>query len=247
MPILPIECDLLTVAFDELRVVLDSYLYWPENEQERLSYISRCLSEQMAIVPFQSEQYQLLHKRRLMIGGFKTLNQAKSKQEYENELSVGNVYGDLTLVSDVLLTLARLYFHHSEYEPSLNKAMHLVCANSPNKFMGHRVKSSHTRIEYAWRTYKPVVHIIAATAISEPKATNTQSILTFVKISNELADFLTSFRAVRQKKPYIEQTEQWRFKEMEVGEKFSFLERLSPLGEESLDILRDYKSVNRKQ
>jgi hypothetical protein len=180
-----------------------SYMFWPDNEQQRQAYCTlplvgalSSIDEKSASDPDYADAYHIVHDAFRRGGGWRALDKAG----FPNPKRCGVPLRTAAAVLDIIRRAPR--------DGSLNKAVHVVSKTARTyDLIGNR-----TRILRAWKSHRSVAHLGVALGFlgefrDQSEFDDPRRLVRFITIAHDYQDFAVSYRPPRQSKSLISRAE----------------------------------------
>jgi hypothetical protein len=215
-----------------------SYMFWPDDEQQRQVYCAlplvRALSsidEKSTRDPDYADAYHIVHDAFRRGRGWRALDKAG--------LPSPKGYGVPLRTAAAILDIIR----RAPRDGSLNKAVHVVSETAKT----YGLIGNRTRILQAWKSHRSVAHLGVALVFlgefrEQREFDDPRRLGRFITIARDYQNFIVSYRPPRQSKPLVSEGEIWSIPaDLRVG-RLRLRQPLPPLPADMLAALRAYRA-----
>jgi hypothetical protein len=222
---------------------LFSYMFWPEDEQQRQAFCAlpfvqalSSIDEKSATDPDYANAYRIIHDAFRRAQGWRIVD----KVGFPSTEGRGVPLRTAAATLDIIRKAPR--------DGSLNKAVHAVSETAKTYgFIGNR-----TRILQAWKSHRSVAHLGVALVFEgefpeESEFDDPRRLGRFITIARDYQSFAVSYRPPRQSKPLVSEAEIWSIPpDLRGPRRLRLRQPLAPLPTDMLAALRAYRAPSWK-
>lgn len=215
-----------------------SYMFWPDDEQQRQAFcalplvkVLSSIDDKSASDPDYADAYHIVHDAFRRGHGWRVLSQAGLPSPKGRGMPLRTAAAILDII------------RRAPRDGSLNKAVHVVSETAKT----YGLIGNRTRILQAWRTHRSVAHLGVAQVFlgefREPREfEDPRRLGRFITIARDYQNFAESYRPPRQSKSLVSDAEIWSIPADLRARRLRLRQPLPPLPADMLAALRAYRA-----